>query len=164
MSPNSPETMPSAARVDDKKFLKEAAMGGLAEVELGKIAEQKASSDQVKQFAQRMVADHTKANDDLKQIASRENVNIPDQLKGKYESTIKKLSKLSGPDFDKAYVKDQLKDHKEAVNDFQSESQNGTVPAVKQFASQTLPTLEQHLDLVKNLSKSEKTMASNGSK
>ena len=136
----------------------------MAEVELAKIAEQKASSDQVKQFAQRLVADHTKANDQLKQIASRQNVNIPDELGKKYQSKVDKLNKLSGADFDKAYVKDQVKDHKDAVSEFKSESQNGTVPEVQQFASQTLPTLEQHLDLAKNLSKSGKTVASSETK
>jgi putative membrane protein len=154
--------MPTPAKVDDKKFVKEAAMGGMAEVELGKLAEQKASSDAVKQFAQKMVTDHTKVNDELKQIASQANVNVPDQLGKKYQSRIDKLSKLSGADFDKAYIKDQLKDHKSDVSDFQSESQNGTIPAVKDFAAKNLPTLEQHLDLAKNLSKSEKTMASKG--
>ncbi len=164
-APGTPETMPTPAKVDDKKFIKEAAMGGLAEVELGKIAEQKASSDQVKQFAQKMVTDHTKVNDQLKQIASQANVEIPDQLGKKYQSRIDKLNKLEGADFDKAYIKDQLKDHKADVSDFQSESQGGTIPAVQQFASQTLPTLEQHLELAKNLSKSEKkTTASNGTK
>jgi putative membrane protein len=163
-SPTTPETMPTPAIVDDKKFLKEAAQSGMAEVELAKIAEQKASSDQVKQFAQRLVADHTKANDQLKQIASRQNVNIPDELGKKYQSKVDKLNKLSGADFDKAYVKDQVKDHKDAVSEFKSESQNGTVPEVQQFASQTLPTLEQHLDLAKNLSKSGKTVASSETK
>ncbi|MGA8597574.1 MAG: DUF4142 domain-containing protein [Bryobacteraceae bacterium] len=157
--------MSTPAKVDDKKFIKEAAMGGIAEVELGKIAEQKASSDQVKQFAQKMVTDHTKVNDQLKQIASQANVTIPDQLGKKFQSRIEKLNKLSGADFDKAYIKDQLKDHKEDVSAFQSESQNGTIPTVQQFASQTLPTLEQHLELAKNLNKSEKkTTASNGTK
>jgi putative membrane protein len=156
--------MPTPAKVDDKKFVKEAAMDGQAEVELGKLAEQKASSESVKEFARKMVNDHTKVNEQLKQIASQANVEISDQPKGKYESTIKKLNKLSGADFDKAYMKDQVKDHKSAVSEFQSESENGTIPAVKQFASKTLPTLEEHLDLAKNLSKSQKTTASNGTK
>jgi putative membrane protein len=146
--------MPTPARTDDKKFLKEAAMSGQAEVQLGQMAEQKASSEAVKEFARRMVADHTKANEQLKQVASRANVEVPDQVKGKEEATIKKLDKLSGADFDKAYIKDQLKDHKQAVNEFKSEAENGTIPAVKEFASQTLPTLEQHLELAKNLNKS----------
>jgi len=98
-------------KVDDKKFVKEAALGGLTEVELGKVAAEKASSPEVKQFAQKMVDDHTKANEQLKQIASKSNIPIADTLDSKHQSRIDKLSKLSGPDFDKAYVKDQVKDH-----------------------------------------------------
>lgn len=141
------------AKVDDKKFLKQAAQGGMTEVELGKLAAQKASNGDVKQFAQKMVDDHSKANGQLKEIASKENVQIPDALDSKHQSRIDKLSKLSGPDFDKAYVKDQLKDHQSDVKDFSAEAQNGSDPNVKAFASSTLPTLQQHLELVKNLNK-----------
>lgn len=143
-------------KMDDKKFLKEAAEGGLAEVELGKLASQKASSPEVKQFAQKMVDDHTKANDQLKQVASAENVSVPNELDSKHQSRLDKLSKLSGDSFDKAYVKDQLKDHETYVRDFNNEAQNGSDPKVKAFASATLPTLQQHLDLVKSLNKTEK--------
>jgi putative membrane protein len=152
LGPNSPETT-APAKVDDKKFLKQAAMGGMAEVELGKLAAQKASSDNVKQFAQQMVVAHTKANDELKQVANKENIAIPDALDSKHESQIAKLSKLSGLEFDKAYAKEQLKDHKTDVRDFSAEAQGGTDPNVKAFASNTLPMLQQHLELAKNLNK-----------
>jgi putative membrane protein len=144
------------AKVDDKKFVKDAAIGGMTEVELGKLAAQKASSDQVKQFAQKMVNDHSKAGDQLKQLATKQNIQIADGLDSKHQSRVDKLSKLSGADFDKAYVKDQLKDHQSDVKDFSAEAQNGTDPNVKAFASSTLPTLQEHLDLVKNLNKAEK--------
>ncbi len=155
---NNPGDVPDAmtSKVDDKKFVKDAALGGMTEVELGKLAAQKASRDDVKQFAQKMVDDHTKANDLLKQVASHENIQIADSLDSKHQSRIDKLSKLSGESFDKAYVKDQLKDHQSDVRDFNAEAQNGTDPNVKKFAADTLPTLQQHLELVKNLNKSEK--------
>jgi putative membrane protein len=143
-----------APRWDDKKFAKEAAIGGLAEVELGKLAQQKASSDAVKQFAQKMVDDHSKANEELKQVASKEGLDLPTALDKKHQSRLDKMSKLSGADFDKAYIKDQLKDHKEDVSKFKDEASKGTVPGVKDFASKTLPTLEQHLQMVKDLHKS----------
>jgi putative membrane protein len=145
------------SKVDDKKFVKEAALGGLTEVELGKVAAEKASSPEVKQFAQKMVDDHTKANEQLKQIASKSNIPIADTLDSKHQSRIDKLSKLSGPDFDKAYVKDQVKDHEKDVRDFQAEAQGGTDPNVKSFAASTLPVLQEHLDMVKNLNKSTKS-------
>lgn len=154
---NGPEMTPT--KVDDKKFVKEAALGGMSEVELGKLAVQKSSSEDVKQFAQKMVDDHTKANDQLKQIASKENIPVPDSLDSKHQSRIDKLSKLSGEDFDKAYAKDQLKDHQSDVRDFSAEAQGGADPNVKAFAASTLPTLQQHLELAKNLNKSEKNAA-----
>ena len=147
--------------MSDNKFAKEAALGGMTEVELGKVAVQKSTNPDVKQFAQKMIDDHTKANDQLKEAAGKANIQIPDSLDSKHQSRIDKLSKLSGEAFDKAYVKDQLKDHETDVKEFQAESQNGTNPEVKTFASNTLPTLQQHLDMVKNLNKSEKSMAKN---
>lgn len=128
----------------------------MAEVELGKLATQKASSDAVKQFGQKMVDDHTKANGQLKEIASKENISIPDSLDPKHRSRIEKLSKLSGPDFDKAYAKDQVKDHQKDVSEFKSEAENGSNPNIKQFASSTLPTLQEHLSMAKDLNKTEK--------
>ncbi len=145
-----------AAKAPDQKFVKEAAQGGLLEVELGKVASQKASSESVKQFGQKMVDDHSKANDQLKEAAGKDNIPVPTALDSKHQARIDKLSKLSGDAFDKAYVKDQLKDHEADVKQFQAEAQNGTDPNVKAFASTTLPILQQHLDMVKNLSKSTK--------
>jgi putative membrane protein len=152
---NSPDTM--TQKIDDKKFAKNAALGGLAEVELGKLAQQKGASDGVKQFGQKMVDDHSKANDQLKEIATKENLDIPSALDSKHQSKIDKLSKLSGPAFDKAYVKDMLKDHEQDVNEFQLEAQNGNDPNIKQFAASTLPTLKDHLSMVKDLNKQEKS-------
>src|SRR5882757_4092266 len=138
-------------KVDDKKFLKDAALGGMTEVELGKLAAEKASNEAVKQFAQKMVEDHSKAVDELKQVAGSQSVRVPDSLDSKHRSRIDKLSKLSGPDFDRAYVKDQLKDHQQDVREFQMEAQNGTDANVKSYAAKTLPTLQQHLEMAKNL-------------
>ena len=158
-----PETTPDTAqlRSDDRKFVKDAAVGGMAEVELGKLAAQKASSEAVKQFGQKMVDDHSKANDELKQIAAKQKVNIPDSLDSKHQARVDKLSKLSGAEFDKAYIKDQLKDHQEDVKAFQHEAQNGSDPDIKGFASKTLPTLQEHLSMVKDLSKGKTTSSMN---
>ena len=144
------------ARVDDKRFAKDAALGGMTEVELGKLATQKASRDDIKQFGQKIVDDHTKANDQLKEVASKENIPIPDALDSKHKARIDKLSRLSGENFDKAFVKDQLKDHQAEIRDFNAEAQSGTDANVKTYAANVLPTLQQHLDQVKGLNKSEK--------
>jgi putative membrane protein len=156
--PTTPSTMPETTpvRVDDKKFVKDAALGGMTEVELGKLASQKASSDEVKQFGTKMVDDHTKANSELKEVASKSSIEVPDALDSKHQSRIDKLAKLSGADFDKAYVKDQVKDHEQTVSEFQKEAQNGADANVRQFASKTLPTLQEHTEMVKGLNKSTK--------
>jgi len=139
----------SKLSASDKKFVRDAAQGGMAEVELGKLATEKASSDDVKKFGQRMVDDHTKAGDQLKQVASSEGVQLPQGLSAKDKLTKERLSKLSGEQFDKAYMADMVKDHTQDVADFQRESKSGSDPAVKDFASQTLPTLQDHLKQAK---------------
>jgi len=147
-------------KIDEKRFVKDALLGGMTEVELGKVALEKASGDAVKQFAQKMMDDHSKANEELKQLAAKEGINVPDALDSKRQSRIDKLAKLSGADFDRAYIKDQVKDHQNDVREFQAEAQNGNDPGVKEFASKTLPVLEEHLRMVKELDKGKKTTAS----
>jgi putative membrane protein len=143
--------MGSNLSASDKKFVHDAAQGGMAEVELGKLATEKASSDDVKKFGQRMVDDHTKAGDQLKQVASSQGITLPQGLSAKDKLTKEHLSKLSGEQFDKAYMADMVKDHTQDVADFQRESQSGSDPAVKDFASQTLPTLQDHLKEAKEI-------------
>lgn len=148
-----------SGKIDDKRFAKDAAVSVMINTELGKLAAQKASRDDIKQFGQKVVDEHTRANDQLKQVASKENIAIPDALDAKHQSQVDKLSKLSGEEFDKAYVKDQLKDLQAEVRDLNAEAQNGGDPNVKAFASSALPTVQQHVELAKNLNKSEKNAA-----
>lgn len=129
----------------DTKFVRQAAEGGMAEVALGQLAAQKASSDDVKKFGQRMVDDHSKANDQLKQIASEKNIDLPRDLSMKDKATKARLEKLSGSEFDQAYMSDMVKDHRKDISDFRQESTSGEDPDVKRFATQTLPTLKSHL-------------------
>ncbi len=135
----------SKLSAEDKQFIKEAAAGGMAEVELGRLATEKASSPDVKQFGQRMVNDHSKANDQLKRIAVDEGITLPAKLSAKDQGTKDRLSKLSGGAFDKAYMADMVEDHKTDVAAFRNESKTGKDPQVKSFAADTLPTLEDHL-------------------
>ena len=129
----------------DQKFIKEVAQGGMAEVALGQLAVQNAASDEVKKFGQRMVDDHSKANDQLKELAASKGVTLP-QTPGLKEKAVKmRLSKLTGDQFDKAYMKDMLQDHKSDIAAFQKESNSGADSDVKGFATQTLPTLQDHL-------------------
>jgi putative membrane protein len=135
----------------DKSFVKEAAIGGLAEVQLGRLATEKASSPDVKQFAQKMVDEHGKANEKLMAIAKQKNIEVPTELTGKPASEYQKLSKLSGSDFDREYVKLMLDDHKKDVSEFRKQSKSGQDPDVKAFATEALPTLESHLAAVQGL-------------
>jgi len=147
---------PQVDRVDDRRFLQNAAMSGLADVALGKLAVEKGASDAVKQFGQRIIDDHTKANDELKQLAAAGNVQVSDALDAKHQSRVDKLAKLSGAEFDKVYIKDQVKSQHQSVKDFELEAQYGSVAEVKNFASKALPTLKQHLELATDLNKSKK--------
>lgn len=135
----------------ERTFVHKAAEGGKAEVELGKLATEKASSQQVKDFGQRMVDDHTKANDQLKQVASEEGISLPDRLNAKDEATKARLEKLSGKAFDRAYMRDMVTDHTQDVSEFRTESKMAKDPGIKNFASQTLPTLEDHLKEAKKI-------------
>lgn len=135
----------------DDKFAMKAAQGGMAEVQLGKLAAEKASSPDVKAFGQQMVDDHSKANDQLKSVASQEKIALPNTLDPKDQALYSKLQGMSGPDFDKAYVKAMVKDHREDVKEFQKEADKGKNPQIKNFASQTLPVLQQHLNKIQSI-------------
>jgi len=144
----------------DTKFAQEAAVGGLAEVEMGKIAVQKGQSDQVKQFGQRMIDDHSKASDELKAIAAKQNIMLPTEIDAKHKSTVNKLSGLSGTAFDRAYMSEMVKDHQHDVSDFQKEASGGSNSDLKDWAAKTLPTLQDHLRMAQEASKSVGAMTS----
>lgn len=135
----------------DRMFIRKAAEGGLAEVQLGQLAAEHGSSQEVKQFGQRMVDDHTKANDQLKQLAGQKGVPVPEKLNAKDTATKARLEKLSGAAFDRAYMQDMVQDHTKDVSEFRTESKTAKDPDVKGFASQTLPTLEEHLKQAKSI-------------
>jgi len=135
----------------DQTFVMKAAQGGMAEVELGQLATQKASSDEVKQFGQRMVDDHSKANDQLKQIANQKGIATPTKLSSKDAATKARLEKLSGEQFDHAYMQTMVRDHTKDVAEFRTESKTAKDPELKNFVSQTLPTLEDHLKQAKRI-------------
>jgi len=127
--------------------MREAAIGGMAEVELGRLATEKASNDQVKQFGQRMVADHGKASTELKALAQQKGITLPADLDSKHKQTVDKLSKLSGAAFDQAYMEEMRKDHKKDVSEFKQQAMSGSDPDVKAWAASTLPTLQEHMQM-----------------
>jgi putative membrane protein len=143
-------------RVDDKQFLRDAALEGLAEVALGKLAADKAASDAVKKFGKKVVDDHTTTNGQLKKAAHAESIEIPDSLDTKHQDRIDQLAKLSGAEFDKAYIQDQAEGNEQAAKEFTDEIQGGSNATVMNFAAKNLPTLQEHLSLAKNLTKNAK--------
>jgi putative membrane protein len=134
----------------DSDFIKEAAQGGMMEVELGKAAQEKASNEKVKDFGKRMEQDHSKANDELKKIASDKGVQLSSDLDKKHKSKMDKLTKLSGAEFDRQYMRDMVSDHKDDIKKFQNEANKGKDADLKKFASQTLSTLKEHLQLAES--------------
>jgi putative membrane protein len=137
----------------DVHFAREAAQGGMAEVKLGQLAQEKGSSDTVKTFGKRMVDDHSKAGDKLKEVASHESITLPSDLSAKDQATYDRLSKLNGAAFDRAYARDMVKDHETDVAAFQKEANAGKNDSLKSFASETLPTLQDHLKQAKEMMK-----------
>ncbi len=133
----------------DSKFAVEAASGGMMEVQLGELAQQKASSQRVKDFGAMMVRDHSRVNDELKSLAAMKNITLPPAPGGDHMDHIKDLSKKSGRDFDKAYMKMMVDDHKEDINAFEKADKDANDADVKAFAAKTLPILREHLDSAK---------------
>ena len=140
-----------STQTGDTDFLTKAAQGGLAEVELGKLASTKATNAEVKKFAQQMVDDHSKANAELKTLAGQKNFSAPTEPSAKQKSLMDKLNGLSGAEFDKAYVEAMVDDHEEDVELFKAQSQDGKDADVKAWAAKTLPTLQKHLDMIKGI-------------
>jgi putative membrane protein len=138
----------------DREFVEKAAAGGMAEVHLGQMAQQNASSPQVKQFGARMVSDHGKANDELKQIAGAKGMQLPGTLDNKHMQDMQKLQSMKGADFDREYMKHMIADHKKDIAEFQKQAKSGKDADLKDFAARKLPTLQEHLKLAQGVNES----------
>jgi putative membrane protein len=134
-----------AGNSPDESFYKKAAAGGMAEVELGKLAQEKSTDQSVKDFAAMMVKDHTAANEKLQSLAASKNIALPTHLSAADSAERTKLEALSGAAFDKAYLKSQLKAHEDTVTLLKKEVSSGQDADAKDFAKSILPTVEHHL-------------------
>lgn len=140
---------------DETDFMKQAAQNGHAEVESSKLAQKKGSSPQVKSFAKQMVADHTKANQELAALAKSKGVEVPNEPSLRQKAQLKLLEGKDGADFDKGYAEQMgVKAHEETVKLFEEGAQDAKDPEVKAFATKTLPTLKHHLQMAKDLTAS----------
>jgi len=154
----------------DRKFIETAAKDGMAEVELGQIAQQKAQNAQVKEFASRMVTDNGKENDELKTLASGKGVQLPTETDRSHKHEADSLNKKSADKFDHEYMEKMVKDHKKDVKEFEKQAKNAKDADVRNFASKTLPTLQEHLKMaeaaqqaVKGEGKGKASKSSSGS-
>lgn len=141
---------------DDAEFAVKAASGGMLEVELGRMAQEKAQSQRVKDFGAMMVKDHSKAGDELKAIAASKNITLPATLGEDHQKHVDELAKLSGKEFDKKYVSFMVDDHKEDVDEFDKEASNAKDPDLKSFAAKTAPIVKEHLAMIKSIHDSMK--------
>jgi putative membrane protein len=148
--------------MQDKEFVKNALQGGMAEVQLGQLAAQKGSSDDVKQFGQKMADDHTKLGDAMKQAAQQLGVNPPKDVSKKDKQLMAKLQGLSGQQFDDAYIEAMVKDHKKDSDDFKAEASQTQNPGLKQFAQQGGQMIEQHLQMMEQIAKSHNLINDKG--
>ena len=126
-----------------------AAKGGQMEVALGRLAASKGSNAAVRSFGRRMVTDHTKAGNKLKAIAMKKRLTLPTEMDADQKAEMDQLSKLSGAEFDRAYMNLMVSDHEKDVSEFETEANSGADPQLKAFAATTLPTLKTHLRLAK---------------
>ena len=136
---------------DAQGFATRAAQGGMAEVELGRLASQKAQNAEVKKFGQMMVQDHTNANTELKSLAGKKNITLPTALDAEHKAVMDKLQGLSGAEFDKAYMDAMVEDHEKTIDLFQAQADDGDDADMKAFASKTLPKLKQHLEMAESI-------------
>jgi putative membrane protein len=139
----------------DKMFVSKALQGGMAEVQLGQLTLQKSNNDQVKQFAQKMIDDHTRLGEQMKPVAQQLGVPEPKGISKKDKSTIAKLQGLSGSAYDEAYIKDMVKDHKQDLSEFQTEASSGQDQTVKDAATQGSKVIAEHLQMIQQIAKDQ---------
>jgi len=135
----------------EQAFLKEAAQGGLAEVQMGRLAAQKGQSQEVRQLGQKLVQDHSKANQELKLLAAQKNITLPQEIPTEHQAALSHLKSLEGSEFDKAFKQHAVEDHQKDIQKFQTASQTAADTDVKAFAQKTLPVLQQHLKMAQDI-------------
>ncbi len=149
-------------RFSDQHFVTKASASDLAEINLGRLAAQRGSSSEVKQFGQKMVQDHTKASTELLKIADSKNLTPAQQMDQKHQQALQKLSGLQGTEFDRAYLKQLVTDHEEAVQLFTQASKHCRDQDLKAFATRTLPAIQEHLQMVKRHAGQESPVSKQG--
>lgn len=149
-----PDTANNQQNMSDQAFVSKALEGGNAEVQLGQLAQQKSQSSDVKEFGEKMVQDHTQLGEQMKPIAQQLGVKESTKLAKKDRELVAKLQTLSGQEFDDAYIRAMVKDHKQDLNEFKEEASTTQNPALKQVAQQGSQVISQHLAMIEQIAQS----------
>lgn len=144
------------ATVSDTAFMKKAANGGMTEVSLGKLAGEKGESKEVKDFGEKMVTDHTKIGDNLKEVAGKLGVTLPEKIDATHQKKIDEMEKKSGAAFDKAYVNAMVTAHEKDIAAFEEAGKETKNEDLKKFIDDSVPTMKEHLEMIKNFSQAKK--------
>ena len=147
----SPTASPVALTAPEKEFMANAARGGMLEVQLGNLATQKASSNDVKQFGERMATDHGQLGQKLQQLASNLNFTLPTDLKPEQQALVSRFETLTGKAFDSAYIKEMVNDHIKDISEFERALSQASNADIKQFVNEALPTLRDHLKMAREI-------------
>jgi putative membrane protein len=147
------ERFDDTAIEDDTQFAVEAADGAMMEIQLGNLALKNAMSSEVKNFAQTMISDHGKANDELVTLAASKGISLPTELSDENQKKVNELSSKTGAEFDKAYCDFMIKDHKDDIDKFKKQAEKGNDADIKAWAAEKIPALEQHLALAESMNK-----------
>jgi putative membrane protein len=139
----------------DQEFVNKAARASIAEVRLGEMAVERAESPQVQQFGQRMVADHTQANEELMSLAQTKKIPLPTDMDAQHQEIAEGLAKLQGTSFDRAYTRYMVTDHEKAVQLFSKAARENHDTDLKAFAAKVLPLLQEHLHMARNLAQQQ---------
>jgi putative membrane protein len=158
MGENTGEAMQTAQPMD-RKFIMDAPAANLAEIKMGQLAKQRATNAEVKSFAQMMIDDHTKANNELAQIAQRMGVTPPKDVAPYHRAAMAGMSRLSGMEFDMAYIKGQLGDHALTLDLLEMQENSGKDPELRQFAARARPVVQKHYEIARELEEKMHTMA-----
>jgi putative membrane protein len=150
-STNAPKAEQGRVASRDTRFLNDAAQSNLMEEQLGRLVAEKSANASIKQFGQKLVQDHSAANQQLAQIAQNKSVTLPTQLDRRHERAIDRLKALSGNEFDRTFLRDTIRDHERDVREMERESKSGTDSQFKEYASTQLPIIQQHLSQARSL-------------
>lgn len=146
------QPLPDFSRISDQEFCQQAAIGGLYEVTSSRLVQGRTQSQQLQQFAQRMIEDHNRANRELMTLAEQKRIELGQKLDARHQRMIDRLTDLKGAEFDREYLRQQTRAHVETVALFQAKDQNAQDADLKAWVGKTLPILQHHLEMAQSLS------------